>query len=110
MNNNLVWRVGRKPTYVSLSSKMKTLVALVLMPMGALALELNPSFSPEAVAKYQERADAGDAEAQYLYSEALASGQGIAKNQSKAMEYAQKAAAQGFGLAFRRVGVGYENG
>ena len=58
MNNNLVWRVGRKPTYVSLSSKMKTLVALVLMPMGALALELNPSFSPKAVAKYQERADA----------------------------------------------------
>lgn len=110
MNNNLVWRVGRKPTYVSLSSKMKTLVALVLMPMGALALELNPSFAPEAVAKYRERADAGDAEAQYLYSEALASGEGIAKNPSKAMEYAQKAAAQGFGLAFRRVGVGYEKG
>ena len=80
------------------------------MPMGALALELNPSFSPKAVAKYGEKADAGDAEAQYLYSEALASGKGIAKNQPKAMEYAQKAAEQGFGLAFRRVGVGYENG
>lgn len=86
------------------------MLALVLMPVVALALELNPSFAPEAVAKYRERADAGDAEAQYLYSEALASGEGIAKNPSKAMEYAQKAAAQGFGLAFRRVGVGYEKG
>lgn len=109
-NNKSARRMGRKSGSASLSFRMKTLVALVLMPIGALALELNPSFSPEAVAKYRERADAGDAEAQYLYSEALASGEGIAKNPSKAMEYAQKAAAQGFGLAFRRVGVGYEKG
>lgn len=109
-NQNSAWHMGCKLTCVSLSSKMKTLLAVVLIPVMALALELNPSFTPDAVAKYRERADVGDAEAQYLYSEALASGQGIAKNQSKAMEYAQKAAAQGFGLAFRRVGVGYENG
>lgn len=39
------------------------LLTVVFLPMVALALELNPSFTPEAVAKYREKADAGDAEA-----------------------------------------------
>ena len=88
----------------------KILMTMVLMPLMALALELNPAFTPEAVAQYKEKADVGDVEAQYLYSFALANGMGIAKNEPKAMVYAQKAAAQGFGLAFYRVAVGYEQG
>lgn len=86
------------------------LMGILLLPVWAAAMELNPSFTPEAVAKYKLKADAGDAEAQYLYSRALINGTGVEKNRPLAMGYAQKAARQNFGLAFRIVGEGYQKG
>ena len=83
---------------------------MVLMPLMGMGLELNPSFSPEAVAKYKEKADAGDAEAQYLYATALCKGEGTKKNASAAFEYAKKSADQGYGLSYYFVGLGHQLG
>ena len=74
------------------------------------SMELNPSFSSVAVVEYKKNADAGDAIAQYLYSDALANGLGCTRNLPVAMEYAMKAAVQGVHIAFIRVGNGYKNG
>ncbi len=89
---------------------MKMLMAMVLMPLAVIGLELNPSFSPEAVAKYKEKADAGDAEAQHLYARALIKGEGAKQDKSAAFEYAKKSADQGCGLSYYYVGAGYRYG
>ena len=81
-----------------------------LLASAAIGFPLNPSFTPEAVKEYKARADAGDAEAQYLYSFALANGQGVAEDLPLAFVYAKKAADQGYNRALRRVGNGYANG
>lgn len=89
----------------------KLMMTIVLMPMMAMALELSPSFAPEAVAKYKAKADAGDAEAQFLYAWALSMGAtpGI-HNSAAAFDYAKKSAGQGFELAYRLVGLGCVEG
>ena len=81
-----------------------------LLASSAIGFPLNPSFTPEAVKEYKVKADAGDAEAQYLYSSALANGKGVAEDLPQAFIYAKKAADQGYERALRRVGLGYERG
>lgn len=88
----------------------KILMTMMLVPLMAMALEINPSFTPEAVAKYKEKADAGDAETQYLYARALCNGEGVKKDKSAAFEYAKKSADQGYGLSYFEVGTGYAQG
>ena len=90
--------------------KRMLMVAICLLAFVAIGFPLNPSFTPEAVKEYKARADAGDAEAQYLYSFALANGQGVAEDLPLAFVYAKKAADQGYNRALRRVGNGYANG
>ena len=53
---------------------MKSLLVVVsaLSAYASLAFPIDPSFTPEAVREYKMKADAGDAESQYLYSMALA--------------------------------------
>ena len=87
---------------------MLSICGLLACVVGAFPL--NPSFTPEAVAAYKAKADAGDAEAQYLYSSALANGEGIAEDEPQAFVYAKKAAEQGYVRALYFVGRGYEKG
>ena len=89
----------------------KILMTLVLAPMMAMALELSPLFAPEAIAKYKVKADADDAEAQFLYAWALSMGAtpGI-HDSAAAFDYAKKAAGQGFEWAYHLVGLGYAEG
>ena len=91
---------------------MKSIILSVwgLLACVAGAFPLNPSFTPEAVAAYKAKADAGDAEAQYLYSSALANGRGVAEDKPQAFVYAKKAAEQGYERVLRRVGLGYKEG
>lgn len=88
----------------------KMLMAMMVMPIMAMALEVNPSFSSDAVIKYKIKANAGDAEAQYLYAKALMVGLGVTKNLPMAMEQARESATKGYGLSYRIVGLGYANG
>lgn len=88
----------------------KLLMTIVLMPMMAMALELSPSYSTEAVSKYKEKADSGDAEAQFLYARALVNGDGTKKNATNAFDYAKRSADQGCELSYRMVGMGHEFG
>ena len=90
--------------------KKMTLLLTMLMSIAVAAMELNPKFTPEAIARYKAKADSGDVESQYLYSRALANGVGVEKNEPLAMEYAIKAASQNFPQAFRLVGAGYTEG
>ena len=71
---------------------------------------LNPSFTPEAVAKYKELADEGDASAQLLYSVALRDGLGTKENKRAAFKYAKMAADQGFERSYFCVWRGYAEG
>lgn len=86
------------------------MTAMCFRVFMAIGFPLNPSFTPEAVKEYKAKADAGDAEAQYLYSSALANGKGVAEDLPQAFIYAKKAADQGYERALRRVGLGYERG
>ena len=88
----------------------KLLMMMVLVPVMALAIEPSPKYSPEDVAKYREKADAGDAEAQYLYARALVNGEGVKRDLPRAFDYALKSAEQGFELSYRIVGSGYDFG
>lgn len=88
----------------------KILMTLVLAPVMALAIEPSPSYTPEAVAKYKEKADAGDAEAQFLYARALSNGEGVRRDTKSAFEYAKRSADQGYELSYRMVGMGYDYG
>ena len=88
----------------------KVLMTLVLVPVMALAGELSPKYSPEAVAKYKEKADAGDAESQFHYARALVNGDGGKKDLPFAFDYARKSAEQGCELSYRIVGSGYDFG
>ena len=93
--------------------KMKSLLISILglCSLVAIGFPLNPSFAPDAVRKYKVKADAGDAEAQYLYSVALANGLGgVAKNDLQAFTYAKKAVDQGYHRALRLVGLAYDEG
>ena len=90
---------------------MKKVLVLItsMILVVANGFPLNPSYTPEAVREYKVRADAGDPEAQYLYSSALSSS-GVAKDQSMCFIYAKKATDQGYERAFWRVGLCYEKG
>ena len=76
---------------------MKSIILSVccLLACVAGAFPLNPSFTPEAVAGYKAKADAGDAEAQYRYAMALAIGRGVAQDKSEAVKWFRKSAEQG---------------
>ena len=91
---------------------MKTFLTITsgLFLMVVTGFPINPSFSPNAVKKYKAKADEGDAEAQYLYSTALANGVGVTKNKTEAFVYAKKAVSQRYKRALRRLGLGYEEG
>ena len=93
-------------------SIMKTFLTITsgLFLMVVTGFPINPSFSPNAVKKYKAKADEGDAEAQYLYSTALANGVGVTKNKTEAFVYAKKAVSQRYKRALRRLGLGYEEG
>ena len=86
-------------------------MTMVLAPVMAMALELSPSFAPEAVAAYKIKAEVGEAEAQFLYAWALSMGSAPGKhNPAVAFDNAKKSAGQGFELAYRLVGLGYAEG
>ena len=91
---------------------MKSLLMVVAGLALAVAngIPLNPSYTPEAVRGYKEKAEAGDAEAQYLYSRALLNGTGEAKDPVSGFVYAKKAVDQGCERALRPLGMCYENG
>lgn len=90
--------------------KRVLMTTLCLLAFVAIGFPLNPSFAPEAVKEYKARADAGDAEAQYLYSCALGAGRGVVKDLPQAFVYAEKAVGQGCERALGFVGRGYEHG
>ncbi len=90
--------------------KVMLMSVIGMLASAAIGFPLNPSFTPEAVKEYKAKADVGDAEAQYLYSDALANGKGVAEDLPQAFIYAKKAADQGYERALRRVGLGYEQG
>ena len=90
--------------------KRMVMTSVCFFAFVAVGFPLNPSFTPEAVKEYKVKADAGDAEAQYLYSSALANGKGVAEDLPQAFAYAKKAVDQGYERALRRVGLGYEQG
>jgi hypothetical protein len=102
-----------KSRFFILKTKINSAIFMSLVGLNTLmsfGFPMNPSFTPEAVKQYKTKADAGDAEAQYLYSTALANGKGTAKDLPEAFNYAKKAADQGYERAFLRVGCGYEEG
>ena len=89
----------------------KLLMTIVLAPVMAMALELSPSFTPEAITAYKIMAEAGKAEAQFLYAWALSMGSAPGKhNPAVAFDNAKKSAGQGFELAYRLVGLGFAEG
>ena len=91
---------------------MKSISTVVagLLTLAGMGFPLNPSFTPEAVKAYKAKADSGDAEAQYLYSYALGTGCGVARNSQQDFLYVKKAADQGYKRAFRRLAYRYEKG
>ena len=95
---------------VTVCYKAMLMPVVGLLVSAAIGFPLNPSFTPEAVKEYKVKADLGDAEAQYLYSSALANGKGVSRDLPQALVYAKKAADQGYERALRRVGLGYERG
>ena len=99
-----------QPNRMRCRMKSNMMVVCGSQVCAADAFPLNPSFTPEAVAAYKAKADAGDAEAQYLYSSALANGRGVAEDKPQAFAYAKKAAEQGYERVLRRVGLGYKEG
>lgn len=89
----------------------KLLMTIVLVPVMAMALELSPSFAPEAVTAYKIMAEAGKAEAQFLYAWALSMGSAPGRhNTAVAFDNAKRSAGQGFELAYRLVGLGFAEG
>ena len=69
---------------------MKRLIMVALygsfLMSCVIAMDVNPSFTTDAVSNYKAKADAGDAEAQYLYSLALMEGLGVGKNEKQAFQ------------------------
>ena len=76
-----------------------SIIVVCISSFASAALPLNPSFSREAVLTYKEKADAGDAEAQYLYSLALRYGGVVVSDMEAFNKYDGNAAAQKFALA-----------
>ena len=91
---------------------MKSIILSVwgLLACVAGAFPLNPSFTPEAVAAYKAKADAGDAEAQRQYAMALAIGRGVAQDKSEAVKWFRKSAEQGNVIALCNLGWCFEHG
>ena len=81
-----------------------------LLACAAGAFPLNPSFTPEAVAAYKAKADAGDAEAQRRYAMALAIGRGVAQDKGEAVKWFRKSAEQGDHRAQNCLGCCYAKG
>ena len=90
--------------------KVMLMPVIGMLASAAIGFPLNPSFTPEAEKEYKARADAGDAEAQYLYSSALWVGLGVVKDLPQAFVYAKKCVGQGDGRALGLVGRGYAEG
>ena len=92
--------------------KMKSIMLFVfgLLVCVAGAFPLNPSFTPEAVAAYKAKADAGDAEAQCNLGWCYAYGEGVETNKVEAVKWYRKAAEQGDAFAQCMLGRCHEKG
>lgn len=86
------------------------IVAILASGFATMAVEMCPSFSREAIESYRRKADAGDAEAQYLYAYALLNGGFCPPNPALSLKYAAMASKQGFGAAYSFVARGYKYG
>lgn len=84
----------------------KTEAAASAVP-AVTAKELTPE---EKFAETKKKADAEDAKAQFNIGEMYAKGDGILKDAAKAMEWYQKAAAQGNAEAQKTIGMFYRDG
>ena len=100
----------RHTRYMFLHCRSMLISVVGLLASSAIGFPLNPTFTPEAVKEYKVKADAGDAEAQYLYATALVDGHGVVKDLPQAFVYAKKVVGQGDERALGLVGRGYERG
>ena len=76
---------------------MKSLLMVVagLALTVANGIPLNPSYTPEVVREYKEKADAGDAEAQATLGSLYESGLGVEKDEACAVKWYRSAAELG---------------
>ncbi len=90
--------------------KCAAVAASILLTPLAKAEPGEKDFTPEFVAQCKAKAEAGDAEGQALYGQALSRGWGVEKDEAKAVEWYRKAAEQGLARAQCNLGFCYYNG
>jgi len=83
-------------------------VLLFLMPFVAYAQE--PDWGTMHLPKLRQRAESGNAGAQFYLGVRYGFGQGVAQDDREAMKWYRKAAEQGFASAQYNLGVMYRDG
>ena len=94
------------------NAEMKSLLMVVagLALTVANGIPLNPSYTPEVVREYKEKADAGDAEAQATLGSLYESGLGVEKDEACAVKWYRSAAELGSAEGQYCLGRSYELG